>query len=114
MPTYNIDIPAGPLWSNDEAQKIGQLIATAHQARFTGQWRTVVPGQMSVIGVELPTARTGQNEILADLPAGPLWSNDEAQKIGPNIAASYGGEFTGQWRTVMPGVMSVVQVRFRY
>lgn len=114
MATYKINIPAGPLWSNDEAQKIGPTIATAHQAKFTGQWNTVVPSQMSVIEVDMPVARTGPNEYLTTVLAGPLWSNDEAQKVGPNIAASYGGEFTGQWNTIKEGVMSVIQVRFRY
>jgi len=114
MSTYKINIPAGPLWSNDEAQKIGQRIATAHQAKFTGQWTTVVQSQMSVIEVEMPVARTGSDTFVTDVIAGPLWSNDEAQKLGPNIAASYGGEFTGQWHTIKEGVMSVIQVRFRY
>ena len=53
MSTYKVNIPAGPLWSNDEAQEIGPLIAAAHQGKFTGQWKTVVEGQMSVVEIEL-------------------------------------------------------------
>ena len=114
MSTFKVNIPAGPLWSNDEAQKLGPRIAAAHGGKFTGQWTTVVEGQMSVVEVELPVEHSVSHELTTDVLAGPLWSNDEAQKIGPNIAASYGGTFTGQWRTITEGVMSVIQVRFKY
>jgi Mannan-binding protein len=49
-----------------------------------------------------------------NIPAGPLWSNEEAQKIGSNLAASYGAKFTGQWRTITEGVMSVIEIEYRY
>lgn len=114
MSTFKIDIPAGPLWSNDEAQKMGPVIAAAHGGKFTGQWTTVVESQMSVVNVELPVARSGKNSFKTNVLAGPLWSNDEAQKVGPNIAASYGGKFTGQWKTITEGVMSVIEVEFLY
>lgn len=114
MATYKVNIPAGPLWSNDEAQQIGPKIAAAHQGKFTGQWTTVVPNQMSVVEVELPAALAGTHEYKTNVLAGPLWSNDEAQKVGPNIAASYGAEFTGQWTTIVQGVMSVIEIRYRF
>jgi len=114
MSTFKFNYAAGPLWSNDEAQRIGPRIAAAHGAKFTGQWNTVVPSQMSVIEVDQPVEQSGHHEFLTDVLAGPLWSNEEAQKIGPNIAASYGGTFTGEWRTITEGVMSVIQVKFKY
>ncbi len=114
MSTFKVDIPAGPLWSDEEARQLGPLIAAAHQGRFTGQWRTVVPNAMSVIEVELPTHHIGSSAFTTDVPAGPIWSNDEAQKIGPSIAASYGATFTGQWRTIVEGVMSVIQIEYRF
>lgn len=49
-----------------------------------------------------------------NIPAGPLWSNDEAQKVGKYIAASYGAEFTGQWSTITEGVMSVIEICYKY
>lgn len=112
--TFKVDIPAGPLFSNTEAQELGPKIAVAQQGKFTGQWTTVVPSQQSVINVELPVRRQGAREFKTDLLAGPLFSNDEAQKLGPHIAASYGGEFTGQWKTIVEGQMSVIQVLYRY
>ncbi|MEZ4707269.1 MAG: mannan-binding lectin [Caldilineaceae bacterium] len=114
MATYKVNIPAGPLWSNDEAQKVGPRIAAAHQGQFTGQWVTVVESQMSVIEVELQVKNAGTHEFTTNVLAGPLWSNDEAQKLGPAIAASYGAEFTGQWRTIVEGVMSVIEIKYTF
>jgi len=114
MSTFKINIPAGPIWSNDEAQQLGPKIAAAHQGKFTGQWSTVVESQMSVVEVELQVANTGNNEYKTNVLAGPLWSNDEAQKLGPAIAASYGAEFTGQWSTIVEGVMSVIEIKYTF
>jgi len=111
---FKVDIPAGPLWSDKEAQEIGPKIAAAHQGKFTGQWRTVVEGKMSVVEVELPVEYEGTNSFKTNVLAGPLWSNDEAQKIGPNLAASYGATFTGQWNTITEGVMSVIEIEYKY
>lgn len=114
MATYKVNIPAGPIWSNEEAQQIGPIIAAAHQGKFTGQWTTVIPNKMSVVEVELNDQNTGKNEFVTEVIAGPIWSNDEAQKVGPAIAASYGAEFTGQWNTIVQGVMSVIQIRYKF
>jgi hypothetical protein len=111
---FKINIPAGPLANNNEAQQIGPRIAAAHGGQFTGQWTTVVGGAMSVVEVDLPVARSGSHEFVTDVIAGPLNSNEDAQRVGPHIAASYGGTFTGQWRTITAGVMSVIQVKFLY
>ena len=112
--TYTVQIPAGPIASNDEAQQLGPKIAAAHQGTFTGQWTTVVPGQMSVVGVELNVPNTGANQFVTDVLGGPIGSNAEAQAIGNNLAASYGAEFTGQWRTIVTGVMSVIQIKYTF
>ena len=114
MSTYKVNIPAGPLWSNDEAQKLGPLVAAAHQGKFTGQWNTVVEGQMSVVEVELNVQNAGKNEFKTFVLAGPIWSNDEAQKVGKTLAASYGAEFTGQWKTIVESVMSVIEIKYTF
>lgn len=114
MATFKVNIPAGPLWSNEEAQELGPKIAAAHQGKFTGQWTTVIPSKMSVVEVELPAKPTGKNEFKTNVLAGPLFSNDEAQKVGKNIAESYGAEFTGQWNTITEGVMSVIEIKYTY
>lgn len=114
MATFKVNIPAGPIFTNDEAQKVGPVIAAAHQGKFTGQWSTVVTNQMSVVEVELNVSNTGKNEYKTNVLAGPIWSNDEAQKVGKAIAASYGAEFTGQWSTIVENVMSVIEIRYRF
>jgi len=114
METFKAIIPAGPLWSNDDAQAKGPKIAAAHQGTFTGTWRTVVENQMSEIEVELPVKPTGSNYYKTFVLAGPLWSNDEAQEVGPSIAASYGAEFTGEWKTIVENVMSVIEIKYTF
>ncbi len=114
MSTFKINVPAGPLWNDEDAKAKAPKIAAAHQGKWTGQWNTVVPSQMSVIEVELHVAVEGKNEYKTNVLAGPIWSNDEAQEIGPAIAASYGAEFTGQWKTIVEGEMSVVEICYKF
>ncbi|WP_440874295.1 mannan-binding protein [Thalassotalea sp. PLHSN55] len=114
MSTYKVNIPAGPIWNQKDAEEKAPKVAAAHQGKWTGQWNTVVESQMSVIEVELNVANTGANEFKTNVLAGPIWSNDEAQEIGKTIAASYGAEFTGEWHTVTEGVMSVIEIIYKY
>lgn len=114
MSTFKVNIPAGPLWSDEDAKEKAPKIAAAHQGKWTGQWNTVVPSEMSVIEVELNVKNSGNNEFTTDVLAGPIWSNDEAQQVGSAIAASYGAEFTGQWKTIVEGVMSVIQIKYTF
>ncbi|MFK8161891.1 MAG: mannan-binding lectin [Lewinella sp.] len=114
MSTFKVNIPAGPLWNNEDAKTKAPKVAAAHQGKWTGQWNTVVPNEMSVIEVELHTAVAGKNEFKTMVLAGPLWSNDEAQAVGPNIAASYGAEFTGEWKTIVEGEMSVIEILYKF
>ncbi len=47
------DIEVGPIWNNDDAHvKANAWLAQNPGWKFTGEWRTTVPGQMSVINVE--------------------------------------------------------------
>lgn len=114
MATFKVDIPAGPIWNQADAQEKGPAVAAAHQGKWTGQWNTVVESQMSVVQVELNVENTGSSSYKTNVLAGPLWSNDEAQKIGPVIAASYGASFTGQWTTVVEGKMSVIEIEYKF
>ena len=114
MSTFKVYIPAGPIYSNDDAQIIGPIIATAHQGTFTGEWKTVVENEMSVVEVELQTKNTGANEYKTYVLAGPLYSNDDAQQVAPYIAASYGAEFTGEWKTIVDGTMSIIEIKYTF
>jgi hypothetical protein len=114
MATFKVPVPAGPLWNNDQAQKLGPAIAAAHLGTFTGQWSTVVEGEMSVVEVEFPTKPTGGTEYTMEVLAGPLWNDDDAKEKCPAICASYGGTWNGQWTTVVEGKMSVAGCIFKF
>ncbi|MCE3252700.1 MAG: lectin [Cellvibrio sp.] len=114
MATFKVNIPAGPIWNQKDAEEKAPVIAAAHQGKWTGQWNTVVESEMSVIEVELNVKNAGSNEFKTTVLAGPIWSNDEAQKIGAALAASYGATFTGEWNTIVPGVMSVIQIKYSF
>jgi len=112
MSTFKVNIPAGPIWNQQDANEKAPLVAAAHQGKWTGQWSTVVESQMSVVELELNVENGGKNEYKTNVLAGPLWSNDQAQKVGSVIAASYGAEFTGQWSTIVEGQMSVIEIKY--
>lgn len=112
MTTYKVDIPAGPIWNQEDAQDKAPKIAAAHQGKWTGQWKTVVDNVMSVIEVELQADNTGDHDFITDVIAGPIFSDVEAKKVGNAIAASFGAEFTGQWRTIVEGKMSIIQIKY--
>ena len=58
-------------------------------------------------------AATAQRAAAADpvYEAGPIWNQGHAGQVCPAVAASHGGEWTGQWWTTVWGRMSVCQVR---
>lgn len=114
MATYKVNIPAGPIWDQSDAENKAPKIAAAHQGVWTGQWNTVVDSQMSVVEIELQVENSGSNEFKTTVLAGPIFSNDDAQKIGETIAASYGAKFTGQWNTIVEGVMSVIEIEYTF
>lgn len=45
--------------------------------------------------------------------AGPIWNQKDAETKCPAVAASQGGQWTGEWRTTVQGRMSVCEIRFR-
>jgi hypothetical protein len=112
--TFKVNLPAGPLWSNVQAQQLGPAIAAAHFGRFTGQWATVVESQMSVIEVEFDVPRSGGTTYTMDVPAGPIMNNEDAKLKCGAICASYGGTWNGQWRTVIEGKLSVAGCTFKF
>lgn len=113
--TFKVMIPAGPIWNNDVDAKLkGPIVAAAHGGTFTGQWVTVIPNEMSVVEVEFTVPDTGDTSFTMDVPAGPIWNNDDAQTKGPVVCASYGGKWNGQWKTIVPGKMSVCGCTFNW
>ncbi|WP_420130559.1 mannan-binding lectin [Longimicrobium sp.] len=114
--TFAVSIPAGPIESNDDAQTKAPIVAAAHGGTWNGQWSTAVSSVMSTVGVEFPAPASGSGGVsfTMDVPAGPIWSNDDAQTKGPVVAASYNGTWNGQWAPIVAGKMSVIGVTFNW
>lgn len=103
-----VEVEAGPIWSQADAQNKCPQVAADNGGTWTGQWRTTVPGRMSVC--EIKIRKTGHKHV-EDVEAGPIWSQSDAQTKCPAVAAAVGGTWNGNWRTTVPGQMSVCEVR---
>ncbi|KAF5423815.1 MAG: Mannan-binding protein [Candidatus Methanomarinus sp.] len=114
MSEFTVNIPAGPIWNDEDAKVKGPIVAAAHLGKFNDQWNTVVENEMSVVGVILPTKPTGSSEYTMDVLAGPIWNNDDAKTKCPVVCASYGGTWNKQWKTVVEGKMSVCGCTFKF
>lgn len=53
MSKYTIDIPAGPIRNQNDAETKCPIVCAAHSGKWNGQWKTVVDNKMSVCGCEL-------------------------------------------------------------
>jgi len=62
---------------------------------------------MKTIDVELDSLYGGTSEYTIVVTAGLIGSNDDAKLRCPVVCASYGGEWNGQWNTIVEGKMSV-------
>lgn len=115
MSTYKVNVPAGPIWNNDDAKEKAPIVAAAHGGTWTGQWQTVIESSMSVVELELPVpVDSGATSFTMDVPAGPIWNDSDAKTKGPAVAASYNGQWNGQWKTIVEGKMSVIGVQFNW
>jgi rubredoxin len=103
-----VDVEAGPISSQADAQTKCPQVAHTNGGVWTGQWHTTVPGTMSVCEIRVPS----NNRPVENVEAGPIWNQTDAQSKCPQVAATNGGVWTGQWSTTVPGSMSVCQVRF--
>jgi hypothetical protein len=107
--TRTISVEAGPIWNQADAQRKCPEVAKANGGTWNGQWRTTVPGRMSVCELRLPSSR--DRYVVEVIEAGPIWSQSDAEKKCPEVARANGGTWNGQWRTTVPGKMSVCEVR---
>jgi hypothetical protein len=80
---------------------------------WNGQWKTVIGGEMSVCGCTFTVPPSGSSEFTIDVPAGPIWNQEDAETKCPIVCASYGGEWNGQWKTVVENKMSVCGCTFK-
>ena len=64
----------------------------------------------ALLGAALPPVAVAQGRTI-EVEAGPIWSQSDAQSKCPGVAKANGGTWTGNWRTTVPGRMSVCEVR---
>jgi hypothetical protein len=103
-----IAVEAGPIWSQSDAERKCPEVAKANGGVWTGQWRTTVPGQMSVCDLRFGSPKRSYVE---DIEAGPIGDQADAERKCPKVAKANDGVWTGQWRTTVWGSMSVCEIR---
>ena len=108
LPTFTLDVPAGPIWDQADAETKCPIACASHGGLWNGQWTTVVPDLMSVCGCVRPIpADAPPAQFTLDVPAGPIWDQADAELKCPIACASHGGLWNGQWTTIVPDMMSV-------
>jgi hypothetical protein len=109
--TKTIAVEAGPIWSQADAEKKCPEVAKLNGGVWNGRWQTTVPGRMSVCELGLPP--WNGKYVVKAFEAGPIWSQTDAEKKCAEVAKVNGGVWNGQWRTTVPGKMSVCELRLR-
>jgi hypothetical protein len=104
-----VSVEAGPTWNQSDAESKCPRVAAENGGTWDGQWRTTVMGRMSVCEIKIP--RKPQRSRVESIEAGPIWNQSDAESKCPKVAAANGGTWNGQWRTTIPGRMSVCEVR---
>jgi len=86
---------------DSEAGRNGALVQS-WDCRASGnqRWRVDTVSQF-----QGPRDQFARDPITRDVEAGPLWNNGDADRKCPAVCAP--GRWTGQWRTTVPGRMSV-------
>lgn len=114
MVIFKVNILVGFIWNNDDVKEKVLKVVVVYQGIWIGQWNIVVELEMSVVEVEFNVKNFGKNEFKINVFVGLFWSNDEVQKIGLVIVVFYGVEFIGQWRIIVEGVMSVIEIKYMF
>ena len=107
--TQKTAVDAGPIWNQADAEEKCPQVAASYGGVWDGQWRTTVPGTMSVCEVKY-VGRPGKY-VVKEVDAGPIWNQGDADKKCAELANAKGGVWDGQWRTTVPGTMSVCELR---
>lgn len=101
-------VKVGPIWNQADAERKCPKAARSEGARWTGQWWTTRPGKMSVC--QMTSKRSTRGWMVE---AGPIWNQADAETKCPRAARKVDARWTGEWKTTIPGVMSVCQVTKR-
>lgn len=101
-------VEVGPIWNQEDADVKCPRAAAQEGGRWTGHWRTTQPAVMSVCDIEYEPERRAR-----DVEAGPIWNDADARVKCPVAAYAVRGVWTGEWRTVAQGEMSVCRIADR-
>ena len=107
--TRTISVEAGPIWDQSDAGQKCPQVAKENRGTWSGGWRTTVPGRMSVCDIRLSPSK--EIRIVEPIEAGPIWNQSDAEKKCAEVAKKNSGTWNGQWRTTVPGNMSVCEIR---
>jgi hypothetical protein len=107
--TRTISVEAGPIWNQSDAAKKCPQVATENRGTWNGQWRTTVPGRMSACEIRLSPSK--EIKVVEPIEAGPIWSQSDAESKCAEVARKNSGTWTGQWKTTVPGRMSICEIR---
>lgn len=66
----------------------------------------------ALLCLTMPFAAAAQGRT-TDVEAGPIWSQSDAQSKCPEVAEANGAQWTGVWKTTVPGRMSVCELRLK-
>lgn len=80
---------AGPIWNNDDAKTKCPNVCTSHNAKWNGQWKTVIEGQNSICQCVFSNS--------FDAPAGFISDNYDAERKCPRLCYRYRANWNGQW-----------------
>jgi|GEM_PF-859197 hypothetical protein len=109
--TRTMAAEAGPIWNQADAERKCPEVAKSNGGMWNGRWRTTVPGRMSVC--ELRLLPSMGKYVVEAIEAGPIWSQWDAEKKCAEIAKMNDGTWNGQWRTTVPGKISICEVRLK-
>ncbi|MEZ4411108.1 MAG: mannan-binding lectin [Polyangiales bacterium] len=116
--TRTRDVQAGPIWNQRHASRRCPQVCGSAGGMWNGNWTTTVQGRMSVCSCDFrgfrPPPPPPPVASTRNVNAGPLWNQGHASQRCPSVCASVRGAWTGQWRTTVPGRMSVCGCVSRY
>jgi hypothetical protein len=69
---------------------------------------------MKTVDFALDSKSGGTSEYTIVVTAGLIGSNDDAHVKCPVVCASFGGEWNGQWNTIVEGKLSVCGCKFSF
>lgn len=114
MAKYFVSVPPCPIWDDADGKLKSTIVANTNSDKFNRYCRTPIWNELSTDDVVLDSQYCRTSGYTMDVITGPISNNDDALIKCPAVCASYGGEWNGQWKTVVEGKMSICGCKFRF